>query len=98
MSSSLSEVNGTPASSCVVAWVVTLAGMAELSCTPVVRLAMSTAPTRAVPSEAPRLVTGVLQATHLGAFAVGDGETVTAPTGMVTIAAPGPGARLRPRR
>jgi hypothetical protein len=47
---SLSEVNGTPASSCVVAWILTLARMAEPSCTPlmspVVRLAMRTAPTR----------------------------------------------------
>ena len=40
----------------------------------------------------------VLQAAHLGAFAVGDDETVTAPTGMVTIAVPAPGARRRPRR
>jgi hypothetical protein len=49
------------------------------------------APTGAVPSEPPRLVTVVLQTAHLGAFAGRGRETATAPTGMVTIAAPAPG-------
>jgi hypothetical protein len=85
-----------------VAWVVTLAGTAELSCTPltspVVSLAMSTAATRGGAQRGTQVGDGVLQDAHLGAFAVGDGETVTAPTGMVTIAAPAPGAQRRPRR
>ena len=53
-------MKGTPFSSWTVALAVTSAGMAGLLVTPsmkpVVRLAMRTAPTRAVPSEAPKLV------------------------------------------
>jgi hypothetical protein len=84
-----------------VAGVVTLARMAELSCTPltspVVRLAMSTVPTRAVPSE-DQLGDGVLQAAHLGAFAVGDGGDGDRPSGDGDDCGARAGARRRPRR
>ena len=80
------------------AWVVTLAGMAELILHAGGEAGDEHGTDQGGAQRGARSVTGVLQAAHLGAFAVGDGETVTAPTGMVTIAAPAPGARRRPRR
>ena len=98
---SLSEVKATPTASCVVAWLVTLARMAELSCaplmSPVVRLAMRTAPTRRYPARH-QVGDGVLHAAHLGAFAVRDGGDGDHPNGDGDDCGARAGARRRPRR
>src|SRR5664280_832519 len=79
-----SEMKGTPLSMITVAWAVTSAGTDGLLVTPVmndvVRLPMRTAPTRAVPREAPKLVKVFWRPPTSALMLSGRAETVTAPS------------------
>src|SRR5664280_2900769 len=79
-----SEMKGMPLSIVTVAWAVTSAGTDGLWVTPVmndvVRLPMRTAPTRAVPREAPKLVKVFWRPPTSALMLSGRAETVTAPS------------------